>query len=124
MFANIPAKAPSFTIGQLPVPSRQFLSKCYLNGTEKSEEAESRLMMSLRGEILRGDHTFAIAKMPQHQRHQLYEAMYTIMNEDGAIIGYWSTQSKSYVELERSFSKASRIPTISHNLISIGHVTL
>lgn len=36
---------------------------------------------SLTGDILCGDHTFAIAAVPSCGGGRLYEAMYTVMNE-------------------------------------------
>lgn len=57
------------------------------------------------GKILRGDHTFAIAKVPTSKYERIYDALYCLMNEYGQIIGFWMTFSKNMEELRPHMEK-------------------
>ncbi|KAI3629663.1 hypothetical protein MIR68_011098 [Amoeboaphelidium protococcarum] len=51
------------------------------------------------GDVLSADHTIAAAKLITQQPQKVFEAMYTVMNENKMIVGSYYTQSKSLKEI-------------------------
>ena len=64
-------------------------------------------MMTGKGEILSGDHTFKCAKIVISKGEKLFEAQYTLMNEDNVVIGFWFTHSKSLEEIKECLRKVN-----------------
>lgn len=95
------------------IPSRQFLSTLYMELADVSYAAKNQLMQSITGRILCGDHTFKIAKIPTLGYQRVFEAMYTVMNEYGQILGFWMVQSKSMNDLKDEFDAVSLLLPLS-----------
>lgn len=65
-------------------------------------------LMALSGccRTLAGDHTFRAAKYIRQQGGaKAYEAVYTVMNELGQVVGQWFVHTKSLCEVEESLRK-------------------
>lgn len=82
------------------VPSQYILKRTFIQKQAKSATLKTRSVMGLTGKILCGDHTFQVAKVPFAGHQRMFEAMYSIMNEHGQVIGYWMTSTKSLTEIK------------------------
>eukprot|EP00158_Paraphelidium_tribonemae_P005699 Partr_v1_DN27472_c2_g1_i3_m71918 putative NA len=81
------------------LPSRAKLTKLYKSHASSRIEYESRCMMALKGDILSGDHTFKIAKMPVVGKKAVFKATYHLMNESNQVIAHWMCHTSSISEL-------------------------
>lgn len=64
--------------------------------------------MSITGRVLSGDHTFAVAKVPVGNSLKIFEAMFSLMNEYGEIIGYWMVPNTSLHEVKSDLEAVQR----------------
>jgi hypothetical protein len=81
------------------VPTTEVLKKAYAWTSEKKSVLKTRAIMQTTGTILCGDHTFSVAKVPFQDHQRIFEAMFSVMNEHGQVIGYYMTNSKSLEEI-------------------------
>lgn len=81
------------------VPSLPFLTRTYAIHGRKSQNFKHQHNMGITGDILSGDHTFKIAKVPCSNFERIFDAMFSVMNEFGQIVGYWMVCSKSLKEI-------------------------
>jgi len=89
------------------IASTSFLKKCYLNNVSKSAKLKTCKLMGLTGDILCGDHTFAVAKVPTQNYTKIFEGLYSIMNEYGQIMAYYMTCSKTLSEIEDNLKRVA-----------------
>lgn len=89
------------------IPTTDFLMKWQIANLKASYETKTAWIRSLRGDILSGDHTFKVAKVPCSNYERVFEAMFSVMNEKGQIIGYWMTCSKSLREIRPELEKVN-----------------
>ena len=61
--------------------------------------------MSLKGDILSGDHTFAIANVPHPDHQRIFEGLYSNLNEYNQVVGYYMTMSQSVGELKTELAE-------------------
>jgi hypothetical protein len=81
-------------------PSVYILKRAFVGVMNKSSDIKTRSIMSLKGNILCGDHTFKVAKVPFSGHQRMFEAMWSMLNEHGQVVGYWMVSTKSLWELE------------------------
>jgi hypothetical protein len=61
-------------------------------------------MSSLVGEVLKGDHTYKIAKQPSINATTPFKGMFSVLNEVGQVLGYSMTNSDSLDEIKDNLS--------------------
>jgi hypothetical protein len=83
------------------------MKQLYIFTQKKSAEYKTRRMMTIKGEILTGDHTFKVAKVIVSKQERLFEAQYSLMNEHSLVLGFWFTVSKSLYEIENHLKKVA-----------------
>eukprot|EP00158_Paraphelidium_tribonemae_P003260 Partr_v1_DN26004_c2_g3_i1_m667 putative NA len=83
--------------------SPQFLARVYCEVSVEAYPVKNRMMQSIKGDILRGDHTFKVAAVPMVNYQRIFEARFSIMNEFGHLLGFWQVQSKSLADLKTDF---------------------
>ena len=87
------------------IPNRNFLRNVFIKYGAEDYDLRNQIMQAGTGTILKCDHTFKVAKVPNQNGTKLFEALLTVMNEKNLILGYWFTQSKSMEELKPQFAK-------------------
>jgi hypothetical protein len=90
------------------VPTTDVLKRAFVLHSAETEELKNWSMMSLTGTILRGDHTFKVAKVPFQDHQRIFQAMYSLMNEYGQILGYWMVNCKSLNEIKKELEMVKR----------------
>jgi hypothetical protein len=90
------------------VPPSSHIKKVLTTKLETEKDLKVAKMMTLKGRILKGDHTFKIAKIPFQLMEKVFEASYSVMNEFGQIIGYWMTVSRSLNELREELGLVAK----------------
>ncbi|KAI3645112.1 hypothetical protein MP228_011276 [Amoeboaphelidium protococcarum] len=82
------------------IPSQGFLQNVFQDLSTRNFDMRKSYTASLTGDILCGDHTFAIAAVPSCGGGRLYEAMYTVMNEKSQVLGYYFTNSTALKDIK------------------------
>ncbi len=104
------------------VSNRSISKKSLIRVYRESEmkEYRTRLMriQSTTGQILRGDHTFKMAKISQTNQAKLFTGLFNVVNERNQVIGYWLTTSKSLTELKEPFQKVNSQKPRKYNCLS------
>ncbi len=85
--------------------SRSVLSKAYVKSVGEQQPYTNRLIQTKVGKIMKGDHTFRVAFTSTQYFDRVYEALFTVMNGKGEIMGYWLCQSKSLEELSEELKQ-------------------
>ena len=96
------------------IPSRKFIKNVYLIYGSGDYDLRNKIMQSIPGTILKCDHTFKVAKVPNQRGTRLFEALLTVMNEKNQILGYWFTQTKSLEEVRLQFQQVRWLIFIFH----------
>jgi hypothetical protein len=97
----VPSKPHDFGLpttgdSHIYVPSEQYLMSMFLSSCHDDAQYQDRYMAQLGGEVIKCDHTFAIAKkVVGKDRERLFAAVFTFMNEYCQPIGQWFTEDKS-----------------------------
>ena len=83
------------------VPSEGYLRDVYNKFMEARRDLYDKEMMKISGNILKGDHSFKLAKRIVSVEHQhVFDAVYSVTNELGQIRGQYLTSSKSHSQIE------------------------
>lgn len=87
------------------IPTTKTLSNIYAALVGRDQDVKAKMMMRIKGDVLCGDHTFAIAGTVSDQKQKLFEAMFTVMNENSQVLSYYLTSSTSLKEIEKPLRK-------------------
>ncbi|KAI3642336.1 hypothetical protein MP228_011891 [Amoeboaphelidium protococcarum] len=90
------------------VPSQPSLILAYKERQSAVHQDKSNTLMSVKGEILCGDHTFKIAKVPVKNQNRLFKGCYSVMNEFGLVCGFYFVHSTGLKEIQMQLSKISQ----------------
>ncbi|KAI3650243.1 hypothetical protein MP228_004907 [Amoeboaphelidium protococcarum] len=86
------------------IPSSKALKKFYLKSQSDQYDLKNAQIVATTGNVLSGDHTFKAAKVPISKSQQIFEGLYSLVNEFGQVIGYWLVAGKSLKDLKAEFS--------------------
>ena len=87
------------------IPSEEFLKKHYVSYSAQSYNLKNQFLQTLTGEILKGDHTFKVAKIPTEDGVRPFVAMYSVMNEYQMVLTYQMVPSKCLEDLRSSLEE-------------------
>ncbi|KAI3653227.1 hypothetical protein MP228_002652 [Amoeboaphelidium protococcarum] len=85
------------------IPSTTVLKKFYYKSQMDVYDLKNAAVAQVTGKVLSGDHTFKAAKVPVSKSQQIFEGLYSLVNEYGQVAGFWLVPNKSLKELTGEF---------------------